>query len=115
MDPAFLRRLPYKIEIGAPSIDLYKSIFMKECLSQRIELSDKMFRYIVDRITEEKRLELAAFQPRFILEQVVASCRFMEQPVGLEPRFLDYAIDNLRVKPSAPAMNHAEAAQLVNA
>ena len=33
----------------------------------------------------------------------------------LEPRFLDYAIDNLRVKPSAPAMNHAEAAQLVNA
>ena len=31
MDPAFLRRLPYKIEIGAPSVDLYKSIFMKEC------------------------------------------------------------------------------------
>ena len=115
MDPAFLRRLPYKIEIGAPSVDLYKSIFMKECKTHKIELSDNIFRYIVDRITQEKRLELAAFQPRFILEQVVASCRFMEQPVGLEPRFLDYAIDNLRVKSSVPSMNRAESAQLVNA
>jgi hypothetical protein len=74
-----------------------------------------MFRYIVDRIREEKQLDLAAFQPRFILEQVVASCRFMEQPVSLEPRFLDYAIDNLRVKSNAPSMKYGESTQLVNA
>ena len=30
MDPAFLRRLPYKIEIGSPSLDIYKRIFRKE-------------------------------------------------------------------------------------
>ena len=29
MDPAFLRRLPYKIEIGAPSVEMYKRIFTK--------------------------------------------------------------------------------------
>ena len=50
------------------------------------------------KIKEEKQLELAAFQPRFILEQVVASCRFTEQAASLEPRFLNYAIDNLRVR-----------------
>ena len=27
MDPAFLRRLPYKIEIGVPSVGVYKRIF----------------------------------------------------------------------------------------
>jgi hypothetical protein len=74
-----------------------------------------MFLYVIERITQEKRLELAAFQPRFILEQVVASCRFMEQPVSLEPRFLDYAIDNLRVKSNPPSMNHAQLVEFANA
>ena len=101
MDPAFLRRLPYKIEIGAPSVELFKRIFAKECLAQGVKVSDEMLDSIVHRIRVDKELELAAFQPRFILEQVVASCRFAEQNVTLEPRFLDYALDNLRVKRSA--------------
>ncbi len=98
MDPAFLRRLPYKIEIGSPSLELYKSIFTKECLSHGMALPDETFNAIVHKIRVEKQLDLAAFQPRFLLEQVVASCRFMQQPPELVPRFLDYAIDNLRVK-----------------
>lgn len=98
MDPAFLRRLPYKIEIGSPSVALYKQIFMKECQSHGIMLHDEVFDAIVARIKDDKGLDLAAFQPKFVLDQVVASCRFMEQPVTLEPRFLNYAIDNLRVK-----------------
>jgi hypothetical protein len=98
MDPAFLRRLPYKIEIGSPSVDLYRRIFIKECITHGMELSDEMFNSIVYRIQEVKQLDLACFQPKFLLEQVAASCKFMEQPAFLEPRFLNYAIDNLRVK-----------------
>jgi hypothetical protein len=113
MDPAFLRRLPYKIEIGAPSVEMYKKIFTKECQSNGIALSDDAFDSILYKIKVEKQLDLAAYQPRFLLEQIVASCRFMEQPVTLEPRFLNYAIDNLRVRKSAPAMDSLEA--LVNA
>jgi energy-coupling factor transporter ATP-binding protein EcfA2 len=97
MDPAFLRRLPYKIEIGAPSVALYKSIFRKECKAHGIDLTDDVFEAIIHKIRVEKELELANFQPRFLIEQVVASCRFTEQPPSLVPRFLNYAIDNLRV------------------
>ena len=100
MDPAFLRRLPYKIEIGSPSIENFRKIFEKECSAHKMELTEDIFAEIVFKIREEKELELAAFQPRFLLEQVAASCRFMEEPVRLEPRFLNYAINNLRVKPS---------------
>jgi hypothetical protein len=71
----------------------------------KIELTDFAFEEIVYKIREEKQLELAAFQPRFLLEQVAASCRFMEQPPTLEPRFLNYAIDNLRVQPSASGVD----------
>jgi DNA polymerase III delta prime subunit len=107
MDPAFLRRLPYKIEIGAPSVDLYRQIFEKECKAHAMTLPDGFFDAIVYKITEEKQLELACFQPRFLIEQVAASCRFMEQSPNLEPRFLNYAIDNLRVKSSVPVAEPA--------
>ncbi len=104
MDPAFLRRLPYKIDIGPPSIELYREIFQGECNKYGLDLPDEVFNHIVGKITQEKQIDIAAFQPRFIMDQVVATCRFMEQPPHFEPRFVDYAIDNLRVvRRDAPA------------
>lgn len=102
MDPAFLRRLPYKIEIGSPSVSLFKAILAKECRAHGIEVTEDLLDLIVHRIQVEKQLELAAFQPRFILDQVVGSCRFAEEPVSLHPRYLNYAINNLRVKRPDP-------------
>ncbi|MGA2084856.1 MAG: hypothetical protein ABSG60_04985 [Terracidiphilus sp.] len=102
MDAAFLRRLPYKIEVGAPSIELYKRIFEQECEQQGLTLPYKLFDSIVHRITKEKGLELAAYQPRFIVDQVVATCRFMGQAAHFEPRFIDYAVDNLRARRHSP-------------
>jgi energy-coupling factor transporter ATP-binding protein EcfA2 len=114
MDPAFLRRLPYKIEVAGPTVELYKRIFEKECARQGLTLPGELFDYIVDKITKGKGLELAAYQPRFIVDQVVATCRFMGQPSHFDPRFIDYALDNLRarrhspIKPLAPASSPAE-------
>ena len=102
MDPAFLRRLPYKIRIGAPSVELYKQIFAKECNAHGMPLCEETFESIVHKIQTEKQIELAAYQPRFLIEQVVGSCRFMEQEPRMERRFLQYAIDNLGVE-SRPA------------
>ena len=98
MDPAFLRRLPYKIEIAGPSIDIYKRIFVKECERQGVALPQDMFDFILYKVIEDKRLELANYQPKFIVDQVVATCRFLHQPPHFEPRFIEYAIDNLSVK-----------------
>jgi len=106
MDPAFLRRLPYKIEIGSPTLENFRRIFEKECKGHGLTLTDEVFDRVVYRIQVEKQLDLAAFQPRFLMEQVVASCRFMGQPPNFEMRFLDYAIDNLRVKSGTSAVTH---------
>jgi SpoVK/Ycf46/Vps4 family AAA+-type ATPase len=100
MDTAFLRRLPYKIEVGAPSLENYRRIFYKECARQGIHLDDGVFDTVVYKLQNEKDLDLAGFQPRFIVDQVVATCRFMGQPPHFEPRFIEYALDNLRVKRS---------------
>ena len=96
MDPAFLRRLPYKVEVGAPSEQRFRRILTQECAKHGIVLTDEEFQIIVTKIRKEKGLELAAFQPRFIMDQIVASCLFIGQPPSLERRFVNYAIDNLR-------------------
>ena len=98
MDPAFLRRLPYKIEVGAPTEERYRRIFDQECKRHGLTLSDEAFAAIVHKLTKVKGLEFAAYQPRFIVDQVVATCRFLGEAPHFEPRFIDYAMDNLRVK-----------------
>jgi hypothetical protein len=63
-----------------------------------LQFTDELFNYVVTKVRRDKGLDLAAYQPRFIVDQVVASCKFMEQPPHMEPRFIDYALDNLRVR-----------------
>ncbi len=60
-----------------------------------------MFETIVYKVTVERNMELAAYHPKFIVDQVIAIARFM----GVAPRFdsesIDYALDNLKVKQPA--------------
>jgi hypothetical protein len=98
MDPAFLRRLPYKIEVGPPNVDQFRRIFDRECEKRSIPLTDEVFNFIVYMITKEKGLELAGFQPTFIIDQVVATCRFLGKDPELKSPYVEYAINNLRVK-----------------
>jgi hypothetical protein len=98
MDPAFLRRIPYKIEVGAPNVDQFRRIFDLECQRRGLTLSDEAFNFIQYMITKEKGLELAGFQPTFILDQVVATCSFLGKTVELKSPYIEYAINNLRVK-----------------
>jgi hypothetical protein len=98
MDPAFLRRLPYKPEVGAPEPTAYRRIFEQACAAHGLTLSDTAFERVLLTVTATKGLPLAAYQPQFIVDQLVATCRFMGQPPTFEPRFIEYAIDNLRVR-----------------
>jgi hypothetical protein len=98
MDPAFLRRLPYKIEVGPPNLDQFRRIFDKECEQHALTLSNEAFDFIVYLIRKEKGLELAGFQPTFIVDQVVATCRFLGKRPELKSPYIEYAIDNLRIR-----------------
>ena len=102
MDPAFLRRLPYKVEVGSPTPETYRKIFQNECAKHHLELTDDVFNIICYKVVKEKNLDLAAFQPRFIVDQVVAACRFIGQHPHFEPRFIDYALNNLKVHRTSP-------------
>ncbi len=97
MDQAFLRRLPYKIEVGAPDRPTYRSIFDKLCAQFGIEMTDEIFEFIIRKITKEKAMDLAAYHARFIIDQVVAIARFMNEAPKLTESNIGYALDNLKV------------------
>jgi hypothetical protein len=98
MDPAFLRRLPYKIEVASPGLEQYRVIFDNIAALHGMTLTDDTFKYIVYMIKQEKGLDLAGFQPIFIIDQVEATCRFLGIKPELKSPYIDFAINNLRVK-----------------
>ena len=98
IDPAFLRRIPYKIEVAPPSLPQYRTIFERECARHQMPLSEEVFDFIVYMVREEKGLELAGFHASFIIDQVEATCRFLGKTPELRSPYIDYAINNLRVK-----------------
>jgi hypothetical protein len=98
MDGAFLRRLPYKLEVGAPSKQTYRAIFDNLAKKAGLEFDDSIFETIVHKITNEKRMQLAAYHARFIIDQVLAISRYLNVPPKFDAFAIGYALDNLSVK-----------------
>jgi hypothetical protein len=88
MDPAFLRRIPYKIKLYSPNATEYRQIFDGVAASLGLTLSDAMFDLILDRLTVQYGCKLAYYQPGFICDQIVASCKYD----GVTPHFTEEAV-----------------------
>jgi hypothetical protein len=93
MDPAFLRRIPYKIKLFAPTSGEYRQIFEAVARSYGLTLTDPVFETVVGRL--EKQFGLAYYQPKFICQQVVESCRSFGRPIALTKEGAMAALANL--------------------
>ncbi len=83
MDPAFLRRIPYKLETVGPTDSDFRTIFERVAENHGLELTDEVLRFVVEEITAQNGMELAAYHPKFITEHVISACKFK----GLPPQF----------------------------
>ena len=103
MDPAFLRRIPYKIQMLGPDLAEYRQIFDRAAASAGLTLRDDAFDFVVGQLTQNGRQRLAAFQPRFICDQVAQVVRcFRLEPVLTSALAAD-ALENLYVGIGTPA------------
>jgi hypothetical protein len=80
-DEAFLRRIPYKIPIENPSLDQYTRIFELNCSRRDLPFHRVMVAYLHRRHYRPHGRPLRACQPRDLIEQVTALCRYR----GIEP------------------------------
>ncbi|MFO1060001.1 MAG: hypothetical protein U1E53_23920 [Dongiaceae bacterium] len=100
MDPAFLRRIPYKLEVGAPSPEEYTKIFERCAEACSFALPDGFVARVIERL-KEIGMPLANYQPRFLLDQLIAAARFDGRDPAVDEDYLSDALDNLHARPRA--------------
>ena len=98
MDPAFLRRLPFKIEVGAPTPDAFRQIFFAIAKERGIESNDETVDFILEELTERNDFQLGGYQPRFLVDQLVSVSRYRGTLPKFDPDILRIAIGNLFTK-----------------
>jgi len=101
MDPAFLRRIPYKLETTGPDANGFCEIFRSVSERESLPLPDDIFQYVLDALTVRNSYTLACYQPRFIVDQVIATCKYEGVAPAYSIERVQFALDNLYTR-SAP-------------
>src|SRR5438874_608939 len=94
MDPAFLRRIQYKIKLFEPTRDEYRQIFEGVAKSRALTLTDQVFDFVVQTLRTGE-FGLAYYQPRFICDQVIEACKCFNMPPQLTVELAIEALTNL--------------------
>jgi energy-coupling factor transporter ATP-binding protein EcfA2 len=93
-DEAFLRRLGYKIYVGALSEEDYRQIMQQVCDELHIPFSEKGFNYLLQEHHYKTGRALSACIPRDILEQLRDISRYEGRPAEMTEELLDWAWNN---------------------
>ncbi|MDH5536220.1 MAG: ATP-binding protein, partial [Betaproteobacteria bacterium] len=105
-DEAFLRRLGYKIPMGALDETQYRAVCKQVCQSFELPYVDQAVDYLLARFKREGR-PLLACTPRDLLGQVRDQARYRGLPPKLSRDLVDWAWDNYFVSENGNAINSA--------
>ena len=94
VDDAFLRRIPYKIEVPNPSEENFVKLFGIMCRVTGFEYKEDLIRYLIDTHYKPFDRPFRNCHPRDLLLQVKAKCLFTKQPMELTKEGLDFAVAN---------------------
>ena len=90
-DEAFLRRIPYKIPITDPSLEQFTKIFELDCRRRGLLFHPVMVAYLYRRHYRPYSRAMRSCQPRDLLDQVTALCRFEGREPVVTRELLDKA------------------------
>ena len=96
VDPAFLRRIPYKVEVAGPSVEEYRRVFLAVAKQRGLTIEGEALDHIVRRLQEGGH-DLAYFQPRFLCEQAFQMCACFSLPPVITLEVADEGLENLYV------------------
>ncbi len=89
-DPAFLRRMGYRLYLGAPTPEQYARIFQNYARRQGASIAPDAIDRLLARYREQER-ELRSCEPRDLIERARDICHFQDKPLELTPEVLDLA------------------------
>ncbi len=94
VDEAFLRRIPYKIEVSDPSPREFRDLLKSCCQKAGIEFREDAFEHLLVKHYAETGRPLRYCHPRDLIEQVRTFCEFHDLPLVLTAKGLDVAVKN---------------------
>lgn len=90
MDPAFMRRMGYRIHLTAPGPERYQEIFRRYATRWKAAVPPGLLDRLLARYRAEGR-ELRGCEPRDLIGRVQDICRLRNQPLELTDETLDLA------------------------
>lgn len=95
VDDAFLRRIPYKIEVPDPSIENFVKLFQIMCEKVfKIEYKPELVKYLLETHYLPVDRPLRNCHPRDLILQVKNYTKYLKKPFELSKEALDFACDN---------------------
>ncbi len=94
VDDAFLRRIPYKIEVENPSENAFRKLFEIMCPRIGIPHDEEVVDYLVKQHYLPNKRPFRNCHPRDLLLQVRNYCMYHDKPMVLKKEYIDFACDN---------------------
>jgi hypothetical protein len=94
VDEAFLRRIPYKIEVTDPTPREFRELLEQWCGKLGVEFHADTAEQLVARQYREAGRALRYCHPRDLVQQVLAFCEFHDLPPVLSTKALEVAAKN---------------------
>ena len=94
VDDAFLRRIPYKIEVPNPSLENFVKLFEIMCRVYKFNWEPAMVQRLIEKHYLPVNRPFRNCHPRDLLLQVKNYCLYQKIPVVLSDEALDFACDN---------------------
>ncbi len=94
VDEAFLRRIPYKIEVIDPSEDEFRRLF--ELMGEKLGVaySPEAIDYLMEKHFKAAGRPLRFCHPRDLLLQVVNYCKYHNRRAEMTNEYFDHAVEN---------------------
>jgi hypothetical protein len=94
VDDAFLRRIPYKIEVENPSEIAFRKLFEIMCPKIGVPYQAPAIDYLIDRHYKPINRPFRNCHPRDILLQIKNYCLYHNMPMELKAEYMDFACEN---------------------
>jgi len=94
VDDAFLRRIPYKIEVIDPTEEEFRKLFEIMAPLVGLEFDQAALDYLVETHYQAVGRPYRCCQPRDLLLQVRNYCRYLDTKPKMNREYFDYAIEN---------------------
>jgi hypothetical protein len=94
VDDAFLRRIPYKIDVADPTEAEFKELFKLVAGRMNMEYREPAVDYLITRHYRPVARPFRCCQPRDLLLQIQNFCYYQSQPVEMTNENFDFAVEN---------------------